>query len=181
MVSNPLDDHKLTSSLAVATSTQIWIHSLCPQLDDHVLKSSPDEVKRADAGATFIFWTHWTDMTAVGHSLAAIDYHDCVRGDRFDELFHRSTIITYQKDSGMELCASPVDISGTVVGESPDCLLLFGTVVGENPDHVCWDQNIYIPWAVPTLPSSYPEHSHSDQNDHGMSLLDVFIFVFQLL
>ncbi len=32
----------------------------------------------------------------------------------------------------------PVDISGTVVGESPDCLLLSGTVVGENPDHVCW-------------------------------------------
>ncbi len=28
----------------------------------------------------------------------------------------------------------PVDISGTVVGESPDCLLLSGTVVGENPD-----------------------------------------------
>ena len=34
--------------------------------------------------------------------------------------------------------ADPVDISGTVVGESPDCLLLSGTVVGENPDHVCW-------------------------------------------
>ncbi len=32
----------------------------------------------------------------------------------------------------------PVHISGTVVGESPDCLLLSGTVVGENPDHVCW-------------------------------------------
>ncbi len=32
----------------------------------------------------------------------------------------------------------PVDISGTVMGESPDCLLLSGTVVGENPDHVCW-------------------------------------------
>ncbi len=32
----------------------------------------------------------------------------------------------------------PVDISGTIVGESPDCLLLSGTVVGENPDHVCW-------------------------------------------
>ncbi len=32
----------------------------------------------------------------------------------------------------------PVDISGTVVGESLDCLLLSGTVVGENPDHVCW-------------------------------------------
>ncbi len=32
----------------------------------------------------------------------------------------------------------PVDISGTVVGESPDCLLLFGTVVSENLDHVCW-------------------------------------------
>ncbi len=31
----------------------------------------------------------------------------------------------------------PVDISGTVMGESPDCLLLSGTVVGENPDHVC--------------------------------------------
>ncbi len=29
-------------------------------------------------------------------------------------------------------------ISGTVAGESPDCLLLSGTVVGENPDHVCW-------------------------------------------
>ncbi len=32
----------------------------------------------------------------------------------------------------------PVDICGTVVGESPDYLLLSGTVVGENPDHVCW-------------------------------------------
>ena len=32
----------------------------------------------------------------------------------------------------------PVDISGTVVGECPDCLLLFGTVVGENLDHVWW-------------------------------------------
>ncbi len=31
-----------------------------------------------------------------------------------------------------------VDIFGTVVGESPDCLLLSGTLVGENPDHVCW-------------------------------------------
>ncbi len=32
----------------------------------------------------------------------------------------------------------PVDISGTVVGESPDSLLLSGTVVSENQDHVCW-------------------------------------------
>ncbi len=32
----------------------------------------------------------------------------------------------------------PVDNFGTVVGESPDRLLLSGTVVGENPDHVCW-------------------------------------------
>ena len=32
----------------------------------------------------------------------------------------------------------PVDISGNVVGESLDCLLLSETVVGENPDHVCW-------------------------------------------
>ncbi len=32
----------------------------------------------------------------------------------------------------------PVDISGTIVGDKPDCLLLSGTVVGENPDHVCW-------------------------------------------
>ena len=32
----------------------------------------------------------------------------------------------------------PVDISGTVVGKSQDCLLLSQTVVGENPDHVCW-------------------------------------------
>ncbi len=37
------------------------------------------------------------------------------------------------------LAHNPVDISGTVVGESPDCLLLFGTVVGENSDHVCWE------------------------------------------
>ncbi len=27
---------------------------------------------------------------------------------------------------------------------------------------------------------SCPEHSHTDQNDHGTSLLDVFIFVFRL-
>ncbi len=37
----------------------------------------------------------------------------------------------------------PVDISGTVTGESPNCLLLSGTVVGENPDHVCWVHYIY--------------------------------------
>ncbi len=29
-------------------------------------------------------------------------------------------------------------ISGTFVGESPDCLLLSGTVFDENLDHVCW-------------------------------------------
>ena len=34
--------------------------------------------------------------------------------------------------------AKAIDISGMVVGESPDCLLLSGTVVGKNPDHVCW-------------------------------------------
>ncbi len=38
----------------------------------------------------------------------------------------------------------PVEISGTVMGESPDCLLLSGTVVGENLDHVCWDVHQYI-------------------------------------
>ncbi len=40
----------------------------------------------------------------------------------------------------ISLCNSdlPVDISGTVMGESPDCLLLSGTVVSENQDHVCW-------------------------------------------
>ncbi len=32
----------------------------------------------------------------------------------------------------------PGDISGTVVGENQDCLLLPGNVVGESPDHVCW-------------------------------------------
>ena len=32
----------------------------------------------------------------------------------------------------------PVDISGSVVGESSDCLLLSETVVCENPDLVCW-------------------------------------------
>ena len=39
--------------------------------------------------------------------------------------------------------AHPVDISGTVVGESPECLLLSSTVVGENPGHVCWAMIIY--------------------------------------
>ncbi len=39
---------------------------------------------------------------------------------------------------------SPADISGTVVGESPDCLLLSGAVVGENPDHVCWEEKCII-------------------------------------
>ncbi len=34
---------------------------------------------------------------------------------------------------------------------------------------------------VRTLPSSCPEQSHSDQNDHRMSLSDVFIFVLRLL
>ncbi len=37
---------------------------------------------------------------------------------------------------------NPVDISGTVVGESPDCQLLSGTLVGENPDHVYWASDI---------------------------------------
>ncbi len=37
-----------------------------------------------------------------------------------------------------EIFLDPVDISGTVVGESPDCLLLSWTGVGENLDHVCW-------------------------------------------
>ncbi len=37
-----------------------------------------------------------------------------------------------------------VDISGTMVGGSPDCLLLSGTVVGENPDHVCWVVNMHL-------------------------------------
>ena len=47
----------------------------------------------------------------------------------------------------------PVDISGTVMGESPDCLLLSGTVVSENPDHVCW---------VALHMGMYrPPHSHS--------------------
>ncbi len=36
----------------------------------------------------------------------------------------------------------PVDISGTIMGESPDYLLLSGTTVGENADHVCWDDVI---------------------------------------
>ncbi len=39
----------------------------------------------------------------------------------------------------MVMLSIPVDISGTVVGASPDCLLLSGMVVGENPDHVCWE------------------------------------------
>ncbi len=38
----------------------------------------------------------------------------------------------------------PVDISGNVVGENPDCLLFFGTVAGENPDHFCWDYKACI-------------------------------------
>ncbi len=38
---------------------------------------------------------------------------------------------------------NPADNFGTVVGESPDRLLLSGTVVGENPDHVCWEDFMY--------------------------------------
>ena len=34
---------------------------------------------------------------------------------------------------------SPVDISGTFMGEGPVCLLLSWNVVGENPDYVCWE------------------------------------------
>ncbi len=41
--------------------------------------------------------------------------------------------------SAQQKYSNPVDNFGTVVGESPDCLLLSGTVVGENPDHVCWE------------------------------------------
>ncbi len=35
--------------------------------------------------------------------------------------------------------SNPVDISGTVAGERPDCLLLFGTVVSEILDYVSWE------------------------------------------
>ena len=35
----------------------------------------------------------------------------------------------------------PIDISGTVMSERLDCLLLSGTVVSKNPDHVCWVLN----------------------------------------
>ena len=38
-----------------------------------------------------------------------------------------------------QLYVDPVDICGTLEGESPDGVLLSGTVVGENPDHVCWE------------------------------------------
>ncbi len=41
--------------------------------------------------------------------------------------------------SWVSLDINPVDISGTVVDESPDCLLLSGTTAGENLDHVCWE------------------------------------------
>ncbi len=33
----------------------------------------------------------------------------------------------------------PVDISGIVSGESPDCQFLSGTLVGENTERVCWE------------------------------------------
>ncbi len=46
---------------------------------------------------------------------------------------------------------NPVDISGTVVGESPDCLLFFGTVVGENPDYVCWEMILELIFMFPGL------------------------------
>ena len=46
-----------------------------------------------------------------------------------------------QKTKKPMLYLYPVDIFGTVVGESPDCLLLSWTVVGENPDYVCWVQS----------------------------------------
>ena len=42
--------------------------------------------------------------------------------------------------SGIIYFNSSVDISGTVVGEGPDYLLLSGTMVGENRDHICWER-----------------------------------------
>ena len=47
------------------------------------------------------------------------------------------------KGPGSAIMMYPVDIFGTVVGESPDCLLLSGTVVGENPDYVCWVYSLF--------------------------------------
>ena len=44
-----------------------------------------------------------------------------------------------QKSMTKSLSIIPVDISGTIVGESPNFLFLSGTLVGENLDHVCWD------------------------------------------
>ncbi len=44
----------------------------------------------------------------------------------------------------------PVDIFGTVVGESPDCLLLSGTVVSENTDYLCWGAHQPTNWHHPT-------------------------------
>ncbi len=36
-----------------------------------------------------------------------------------------------------DITTGPVDISGTVMGESLDCRMISRTVVGKNPDHVC--------------------------------------------
>ena len=57
----------------------------------------------------------------------------CVRLDRSADLPQTLAV------ESTRMLHIPVDIFGTVVGESPDCLLLSGTVVGENPDYVCWD------------------------------------------
>ncbi len=45
-----------------------------------------------------------------------------------------SCFLTHQK-----LFKNPVDISGAVICDSPDYLLLSGTVVGGNLDHVRWE------------------------------------------
>ena len=52
---------------------------------------------------------------------------------------HALACINMEMNLAVGWSRSPVDIFGTVVGESPDCLLLSGSVVGENPDHVYWE------------------------------------------
>ena len=64
----------------------------------------------------------------------------------------------------------PVDNFGTVVGESPDRLLLSGTVVGENPDYVCW---------VARLITS-PRGNFSFSSPRGQSLLNEQTYSLQL-
>ena len=80
-------------------------------------------------------WGEQLSFTSAMHSTGLICYF---AASRHGPDFHRShSQITIHSPDFIPLKVA-TDISVTIVGESPDSLLLLRTVVGENPDHVCW-------------------------------------------